>query len=281
MGDFAESKKSASSDVADLTASTADGKQYQRTGAVKEEIERVLSLGHSEIRGAAKQVRPETLVYLIRHLGRDDDLRGELLQELSRHIVQLARRWVRTLSPAAAEEIILQVEIEILEIVLTEAPSRKSDFLEISFSQAVTRRTLNRVRGYKRSPMGHRDESVALVGDDDDESEPSLELLADPRSNPEEMRLALQDEAHRRELFRKALRAITNPRARKAVVLHYIRDWPIERNDGSKLDLVHYFNEPAQEIHRWLRKAMKEMRAAIGGKPSGNKEAAKRKGDLK
>src|SRR6266446_9538458 len=148
MGDFSKPKKSAPSHVADLSAATAEGKQYQRPAAVKEEIDRVLSLDHSGLQAAARQIRDETLVYLIRHLGRsDDELRGELLQELSRHIVRQARRWVRGLSPAAAEEIILQVEIEILEIVLTETPSRKSDFLEIGFSQALVGRTLNKVRG--------------------------------------------------------------------------------------------------------------------------------------
>ena len=126
--------------------------------------------------------------------------------------------------------------------------------------------------------MSHRDESGALVADDAGESEQPLELLADPRSTPEGMGLALQDEAHRRELFRTALCAITNPRARTAVVLHYIRDWPIECNDGSKPDLVHRFNETAKQIKQWLRQAMREMRAAMGvGEPSGSKEAAKRR----
>ena len=77
-------------------------------------------------------------MFLIRQTHRaNEELCGGLLQELRKRIIGRARRFVQSLDDIAAEEIVLKVEIEILELVLTKGPSRKTDFLEIAFAQAI------------------------------------------------------------------------------------------------------------------------------------------------
>ena len=76
--------------------------------------------------------------------------------ELSRRIVRMALKGVRGRDLLAAEDIALKVEIKILELVLTDKPSRTADFLEISFADAVEHCIQNEIQAHQRSPMGNR-----------------------------------------------------------------------------------------------------------------------------
>jgi len=229
---------------------------------VQTEIGRILRLPESDWIAEAKDLQNETLVFLTRQIRRaDEELYTRLLQELSKRIIRLARRWVRGLDRITAEDIVLKVEIDILEFVLTEKPSRKTDFLEIAFAQAVERRTIDALRKHNNSPMGHRGE---ILTDATDEDGDAIERAADDRPGPEAILLQLEDEARRPELLRKACDAVKDPRHVEAAILHYGHGWPITSKDPTKSDLERQFQATPGQIKYWIAAALKAMREAIG-----------------
>lgn len=95
----------------------------------------------------------EALVFLVRQ-GRSGnvDLFGRLVYELGSRTVRIAAYYAKGFDQDTMNEIVWQVEREIVDLVLTEVPSRQSDFLEIAFGTAVKRRAINIVKIRKRAP---------------------------------------------------------------------------------------------------------------------------------
>jgi hypothetical protein len=177
---------------------------------------------------------------------------------------RIARRSVRGLDQIAAQEIVLKVEIEIMQLVLSEEPSRKADYLEVAFAQAVERRTVDMVRSHMRSPMGgRRGELAGAIDEDGDEIERPIELAPDHRPGPEATFLQKEDEDSRPELILKGLNAITNPLHRKVVILHCLCGFPIASKDSEKFDLVRCFQARPAQIKYWRDAGLKEMREAL------------------
>jgi len=54
------------------------------------------------------------------------------------------------------------------------------------------------------------------------------------------------------------------PRHREAATLHWIEGWPIQSSVKGRNDLAAYFGTTPGRIKRWLKQALKEMRAALG-----------------
>ena len=256
--------------VPPLASSTADGKPYERSATVHAEICKMLSLPQSCWIREAENLQNETLIFLIRQTHHaEDELRGQLLEELRKRIMGRARRFVQSLDDLAAEEIVLNVEIEILEAVLTNGPSRKADYLEIAFAQAVERLTIDATRKHNNSPMGHRGEVVADATDEDgDPIERPIEFIPDDRPNPEDTLLNLQRENRRHELLRRACDAVKDRRRLKAVILHYAHGWPITSKYRGKPNLSRHFRANPRQIKYWIATSLDEMRAALGIKNS-------------
>jgi hypothetical protein len=63
---------------------------------------------------------------------------------------------IRGLDQFGKEDIAKQVEMEILGFALVQQPSRKSEFLEIAFTQAVRRRAINRREQFTGTVQAHR-----------------------------------------------------------------------------------------------------------------------------
>src|SRR5262249_6722021 len=151
---------------------------------------------------------------------------GRLLEELRKRISGLSRRFVQGLDDLAKEEILSNVEIEILEIVLSKDSSRQTDFLEIAFARAVEKLTIDAIRKYNNSPLAHRGEIADDATDEDgDEIERPIELLPDNRPNAQDTLLQLEAGNQRHELLRKACDAVQNPRHLEAIILHYGHGW--------------------------------------------------------
>jgi hypothetical protein len=259
-------KSDSLAEVPPLTASKPDGKPYERSSTVQNEIGRVLRLPQSDWIGEAPDLQNETIVFLIRRARRStEELYGRLVQELTRRINRIARRWAQGLDRLATEEILSKVEIGILELVLAKEPSLYSDFLEVAFAKAVKGVTLNAVRKHKRSPLGLRGEVVSdLTDEDGEEIERPIELVADNWPNPEEVLLNLQEENQRHQLLRTGCRAVKDRRHLEAVILHHAYGWPITSKDRNKLDLVSYFQATEDQIKYWIKVALEQMRAALG-----------------
>src|SRR5205085_10698011 len=84
------------------------------------------------------------LVFNMRRFrGNDEHICGLLLQELAQRVTRIVKAAIRGRDPLAKADIAMQVEIEILELAIAPVPSRKAEFLEVAFTQAVRRRAIN------------------------------------------------------------------------------------------------------------------------------------------
>jgi hypothetical protein len=227
----------------------------------------MLPLSHSDWVAEAPNLPSEALVFLIRQIGNGDPMiYGYLFQQLGRRIAPLARRATRGLDRETARELVLKVEIDILELIVSERPSRKRDFLEIAFAPAVEGRSVDLIRIHLNSPLRHLSEIMAdPVDEDGDEIDRPIEMAPDHRSSPEEIVIALQDESRRKEWFRKACNSVKNPLHREVVLLHHVEGMSVPEI-AQKLPA-----RPAQ-VKYWLTAGLKVMRKALGVEPEGEKQ---------
>ena len=234
-----------------------DGKPRQRPELVENEIADMLPLQHAERAAKAPVARNETLIYFIQ---RRDDASAHyyepFVEEIDKRVADIAERYVRTLRKETGEDIVMKVQDEFRKLILAERASAGTEFLEIAFALAVKKRTLQLVSLYLCSPWSRRVEIDAPDAADDEDAEWRL----DSRPGPEAELLALE----RKEFSESALDAITDPRHRKAAILHWLEGWPIVSKDKDGPDLITRFRTTEGRVKRWLKKAMEEMRAALG-----------------
>jgi hypothetical protein len=76
--------------------------------------------------------------------------------------------------------------------------------------------------------------------------------------------LQLADQTKRSILIRRALAAVKDPRHVHAVILRYVRGWPITDKDPTKPTLEKHFGKSARQIQNWITSALEAMRNAIG-----------------
>src|SRR5262245_2526188 len=108
-----------------LASSMVSGTGYERWPDIEAEIQRVSGLNRSEWIGEAKHVQSETLVFMVQQIQRDDEqLFAALLQELSNRTVRIATRWAQGLEPVDTEQIAYKVDLQILELVLSDKTSK-------------------------------------------------------------------------------------------------------------------------------------------------------------
>ncbi len=172
--------------VPQLASSTPDGKPYRRRQDVEAEIAAILARSPDtwQMLIESQSVSSEALVFMAKRVALiDRDLCGRLIHELSGRLVRIATRWAQGFDPMTMDEILLEVEIQIVELVLAEIPSRQTDFLEIAFGKAVERRTINAVEKWKKSPEALR-ESVRDISDDDTDSQNVMALIVDTGAGP-------------------------------------------------------------------------------------------------
>src|ERR1051326_6546424 len=214
--------------VQELKFSTPGGKKYFRTPAVAEQIQCILRLHQSEWILEAPNLKNETIVFLMLLVRRaDEQLFYEFFRELCARIVRIAKHAASgyRLKPDVVQEIVEEVELQVLQLVLSEELCRQSEVLEFVFGVAVKRRVLNRTRKHNNSVQAHLgwievppdyDGSAA-----DEVTEPPLERRPDTRHSPEEAPLW-------NALLKKAWTAIDDPRIIQALFLHYHEGWPLE-----------------------------------------------------
>lgn len=208
----------------------------------------------------------EALVFLVRAARHDDrNVLGSLVDELSRRTISIAKMLGGGFDPGTTEAIVQKVEIGVLESIFANVPSRQSEFLEIAFKQAVTRRTINVIATFKKEAMtsaldvNHSSEKTS-------EAEDYQYEFRDERAGPEEIVLSLEEAALKPEQLRAARRAVKDPRHWEAVVLHYVHGWPLTSTDPQKPCLKRHFGISERQIHNWITQALESMRSAIGAK---------------
>jgi hypothetical protein len=240
-----------------LTFSAPDGKPYVRSEAVDAEIQGMLQRPMPEWIPAARSLKSESLVFLIRYTrDKDQGISGQFLQELSKRTVRIAELWIHRVYPAAREDIVWQVEIEITQLVLTATPSRQSEFLEIAFGRAVARRTTNAVRDFRRSPMGQQGNGLLQVNEEGDEIHRPIETIPDGSPSPEEI-------CELKLLVAKGLTSVTDGRHLEAVILRYLESWPMTAHDDAAPCLVRHFQVSSRQIQNWINIALDQIREAL------------------
>ena len=139
-----------------LTMSTEDGTPYTRSPAVEEQIAETLCWSDSDVPAKRKSLLNEVLVYNIRRFReRDDYICGMLLRELGQRTSRIVSAAICGVDPLGKADIAMQVEVEVLELAIAPEPSRKSEFLEVAFTQAVKRRAINLRERLKTTVQGH------------------------------------------------------------------------------------------------------------------------------
>jgi hypothetical protein len=214
-----------------------------------------------------KKLRNETLVFLIRQTHRiNDDLCGQMMEVLRKRVTGRVRRFCKGLDQVDREEVLLAVEMKVLELVLVNETSRRRDFLEIAFAQAVKSFTDDEREKLRNSPSGNVvDYAEGSCEDADDEQiERPIEYLPTEEPEPEEALLVLDNKKYRHRLLRKALAAVPDRRHREAVILHFGKNWPITSKKRGIDTLQRYFRKNPRQLKYWLDTAMKKMRDALG-----------------
>ena len=251
--------------VPPLVLSNLAGKPYTRPERVEAEILHALDRPRADWPALAmmkgeKRLSHETLVFLIRQIrNSDSDLLRQLVYELTRRTVQIAKQWAKGFTPRTTEEILEKVNEEMVILLLKQDPSRGSVWLEIAFETVVKSRTLNIVGKHKRDALSRPCVSLGVTVQDDEFAQ-----IPDKRPLPDEVASKRQNKAWQAELIRRASTAVTDPRHLEAVILRYCQRWPITDRDPTKQTLATHFGMTGRQIRNWISKALAEMRDAIG-----------------
>jgi len=190
--------------VPPLTMTTEDGKPYTRSPEVTENIGESLCWTVALLLARYTSLLNEALVFNIRRFrGHDEHICGLLLQELAQRVTRIVKAAIRGRDPLAKADIAMQVEMEILELAIAPLPSRKSEFLEVAFTQAVKRRAINLREQFKGTVQGNRGRYKPVEDLDEEEKKRKrpLEFAPDTRNSPEAALVAFQDEQFRDQAY--------------------------------------------------------------------------------
>lgn len=252
----------AAAEIKPLTMkSKRDGKPYARRADVETEIQSMLARPPSS--WEVTKLKSETLVYMARLLwARQDNASiGRVIDCLGRRIARIAKDFTGGLNSSTAEEFVVDIAAEVNSLIFATTPSRQSEFLEIAFRYAIKRRAIN--KSEKLQERLNVEVIASTVGNETD-GEESLDFVGQIPGN-EEKPVDLAAKAEILRLIPKALGAIKDERHRDAIILHYVRGWPIFDNDKSVPTLCSHFKMSRRQIHNWLNDGREQMRKAMGG----------------
>jgi len=253
--------KPASIAVEALTKSKMDGTPYQRRPDVEAEIQSSLASPPSS--WVVTKLKSETLVYLARWLwGQQDNVAiGRVIDCLGRRIARIARDFAGGFDPSTAEEFIVDIAAEINTLIFSAKPTRRSEFLEISFRQAIQRRAINHSEKLQTRLEAEVVASSISVESDGEGEVDFVGQIPGDEEPPDEA--AMKAEARR--LIPSALNAVGDERHREAIVLHFLQDWPIFSKDATTPTLCSHFDMSERQIRNWIGKGLEQMRRSIGG----------------
>src|SRR5262249_38079930 len=153
------------------------------------------------------------------------------LSELGQRTSRIVNAAARGLDRLGKEDIAMQVELEILDLAMAAQPSRKSEFLEVAFTQAVRRRAINLRQQFTNTVQGRRGRFKPIPDLDVPEKKRirPLEFVPDSRNGPEAVLLAFQDEQFRDQAYKIVQVALEgeDDRLLLAFRLHVIDGWPL------------------------------------------------------
>lgn len=241
-----------------------NGQHYKRRPDVEAQINEMLAREPST--WEPNQLKSESLVSLIRWLWLKDDKQniGRLIECLGGRIAMIASDFTSGFNQSTADDFGTDVAYDVCKHIFAPTPTRQSEFLEISFRQAVERRAINRRSKLKYRRKHERPEAAFEPATSDEGEIGIVESHADGAPGPEETVIQSQEKKLAPERVRAGLSAITDERHREAVILHYLQGWPITDKDPNIPTLKTHFSMSARQIQNWINTARGEMRAALG-----------------
>src|SRR6185437_6068875 len=255
--------------VPQLTSRKLDGTPYTRHADVTDAIALALALPKGQRvewaeRSDATRLPSEALVFMVKSTATvDKDAFGRLVWLLHLRIEKIARRWARGFDRDTTEEVIEGIQKRVIEVALTDPPSRQSDFLEVAFNQAVKRYTLNAVEKRRNAPLPLSPKQHVTLEDDGEDAERPTEGVEDESPQVEELVSLLQDRARRGPLLRRAQAAVKDIRHYHAILLHYGFGWPYAPGKSAEPCLQDYFGVSERQIRNWIKDGMAAIRTAL------------------
>lgn len=253
--------------AAPLTCSTKSGAPYRRRDTVETQISAALVLDPEHWRHPDRRRGPwrlETLVHLIRlrAAAGDGHTVGALVAEVLARAKPTIDRRAQGYGLADGEEIEIEVGDAIVDLILAPVPTRMSEYLEVDARTMIAQRTDRVVLARKDLPKAHR--FLTTEADDDGGWSPTVERLPDTALDPLEHLLDAEAPSSDARV-RRLLRAVTDPRHRKAFILRKLRGWPYTDPDPAIPTLCSHFAPIGErQIRKWIATAIDQMRAAHG-----------------
>ena len=249
-----------STGVPPLTFRGEDGKLYQRSNDVEEDILRSLYWAEEGMLRNYKTLFNEALFFNIRRFrGRNEHVCGVLMLELAQRVTRIAKSALRGLDRLGKADIAMQVELEILELAIAPEPSRKSEFMEVAFTLAVRRRVLQLRKKLKGTAEGNRGRykiDPRLELDENEKKKRELEFVPDSRNTPEAAMLAFQDEQFREEAYEMVKTALQGEDERflTAFQLAVVDGWPISSNKPNVPNIADHFGLTRPQARHLMKK---------------------------
>lgn len=253
--------------AAPLTCSTKSGAPYRRRDAVEMQISAALALDPQHWRDPDRRPGPwrlETLVYLIRlrATAGDGHSVGALVAEFLAQAKRTMDRRAQGYGLADSEAIEIEVGDALVDLILAPVPTRMSEYLEVDARTMIAQRTDRVVLARRDLPKAHR--FLTTEADDDGGWSPTVERLPDTALDPLEHLLEAEAPSSDTRV-RRLLRAVTDPRHRKAFILKKLRGWPYDSPDSTVPTLcAHFAPVGERQIRKWIATAIAQMRAAHG-----------------
>ncbi|MBX5133310.1 hypothetical protein HJB80_11665 [Rhizobium lentis] len=245
-----------------LTQHKRSGAPYVRFADVESQIAEVIQYPVSEwtriVFADAKRWKTQTLVYLSRHAMDEEQVFGPLLAEILRRASKMLGYLDRVFDPTTLEVIDAELAKMLAALIVIENPTRTSEYLEIDFKGKVKQLADKVAAAYKAHPSPNQ---ILMSSKHGERPDPLDAIPSD--DTPYTLLAAKAD----RGLIRRLLRAVTDPRHRKAFVLRKMRGWPMYDEDPNIPSVLRHFGfrpEQRRTVQYWIARAEDQMREAYG-----------------
>nr|WP_314092331.1 hypothetical protein [uncultured Shinella sp.] len=245
-----------------LTQRKLNGEPYTRFADVESQITEVIQSPISEWArikfSDTKRWKTQTLVYLARHAVSEEQVFGLLLVEILRRASKVLGYLDKVFDPTTLEVIDAELAKMLAALIVIEIPTRTSEYLEIDFKGKV-KQLANKVAGrYKAHPAPNQ---ILISSKHGDRPDPLGAIPSD--DTPYSLLAAKTD----RGVLRRLLRAVTDPRHRKAFILRKMRNWPMYDDDPNTPSVLRHFglrSDQRRTVQYWITRAEDQMREAYG-----------------
>lgn len=186
---------------------------------------------------------------------------GRLVDVLGRRICRIASDFAKELPKSVADEFVNNIAADINILIFETNPTRRGEYLEINFRGIVEGISIN-ARAKLNSRLANEVSTSQLSKPMSDEGEQQAYEPLDENALPDEQ--AILNELSKPEMIQRLLGAITDLRHREAVVLRYLKGWPVTAKQVDAPSLITYFKKKDRTIRNWLATAREQMGTVLG-----------------